>query len=616
MSNFAGHTGEGGCCKKYVVLCCLCGGLSAAVGSLFLAVHAVLSAHTASLALFETVPSYIPGIMVRDKGYTALYLWKLLNTDGTIYDDSGETKAQIRAFGEYGKSIWQMKVCGSVGVVCALVCVLVTVTTTVIHMSRLQGLRECVYTARARSCTCYGTPQSKEDPGVLFEGTPHCEAVHGALYACLRALFGVSVAGILACIFSCMLVYQLLSHEKKKMYWEQLELRCRSLYGQGGPVGPPTASCGCCNDCGGASPWWAQTPGNLYTPNPDLAPSRSRGPAPSPDSNYGFHTQTRQAETNADNAAGPYSVLNSQSSGPYSVLNTPNGPYTPSTASYSVLETPVPLWGPPPPYSDPNSPARRPQVADARPRMSKRIDNFDGNEDHRSRSAKRPSDNYENAEEISNSTDPEGGNDGTMKGRRARKPLKGVENGAFQQEPNPAAKQSESELYFGDVSSCCGPESSFYDLAVEKEGAEHSEGVDYLAARLGKRQLSKRSRLPLPLPSDGGDIPSDSYANSDEPRNARGPFLAPDAQYEVIQQARYSYYSPKEDEELEEEAATSSYFREEETDRPRDRDYRDYHSGQEEEAPQCCLSDSTTLDSGWQSAEQQQSDDNVRPVNV
>lgn len=65
--DFAGHTGEGGCCKKYVVLCCLCGGVSAAVGSLFLAVHAVLSAHTASLALFETVPSYIPGIMVRKR---------------------------------------------------------------------------------------------------------------------------------------------------------------------------------------------------------------------------------------------------------------------------------------------------------------------------------------------------------------------------------------------------------------------------------------------------------------------------------------------------------------------------------------------------------------------
>lgn len=45
---------------------------------------------------------------------------------------------------------FQMKVCGSVGVVCALVCVLVTVTTTVIHMSRLQGLRKCVYTVKAR----------------------------------------------------------------------------------------------------------------------------------------------------------------------------------------------------------------------------------------------------------------------------------------------------------------------------------------------------------------------------------------------------------------------------------------------------------------------------------
>ncbi|XP_017893511.1 uncharacterized protein LOC108633059 [Ceratina calcarata] len=593
------HTGEEGRCKKYVVLCCVCGGFSAAVGCLFLAVHAVLSAHTASLALFETVPSYIPGIMLILMGLLTMLLARRKHRYGLL-----------------------MKVCGSVGVVCALVCMLVTVTTTVIHMSRLQGLRKCVYTAKAKSCTCYGTPE--EDPGVRFEGTPHCEAVHGALHACLRALFGVSVGGILACIFSCMLVYQLLSHEKKKMYWEQLELRCRSLYGQGGTVGPATGSCGCCNDCGGASPWWTQTPGNLYTPNPDLAPSRrwrlpwsrSRGPAPSPDSNYGFHTQARQTEANVENANGPYSVLNSQSSGPYSVLNTQNGPYTPSTASYSVLETPVPLWGPPPPYSDPNSPARRPQVTEQRPRITKRIENFENNEDHRPRSTKRPSDNYENAEEISNSTDPEGGNEGTIKGRRIRKPLKGVENGAFQQEANPGPKQSESELYFGDVSSCCGPESSFYDLAVEKEAAEHPEGVDYLAARLGKRQLSKRSRMPLPLPSDNGDIPSDSYANSDEPRSTRGPFLAPDAQYEVIQQSRYSYYTSKDDEQLQEGPATSGYFREEDPDRSRERDYRDYRSSQEEETPQCCLSDSTTLDSGWQSGEQQQSDDNVRPVNV
>ena len=62
------------------------------------------------------------------------------------------------------------------------------------------------------------------------------------------------------------------------MYWEQLELRCRSLYGQGtaaGLVGARAAgTCGCCNDCGGLGPWWAQSPGNLYTPNPDLTPAR------------------------------------------------------------------------------------------------------------------------------------------------------------------------------------------------------------------------------------------------------------------------------------------------------------------------------------------------------
>lgn len=185
-----GHTGEGGCCKKYVVLCCLCGGLSAAVGSLFLAVHAVLSAHTASLALFETVPSYIPGIMVRGKHQrvhptispppSPIFVSKTkrkfksrfmrvqfpVNPNGSVHDVTRKTETQIRAF---GKSInysnppflfllkadppifpFQMKVCGSVGVVCALVCVLVTVTTTVIHMSRLQGLRKCVYTVKAR----------------------------------------------------------------------------------------------------------------------------------------------------------------------------------------------------------------------------------------------------------------------------------------------------------------------------------------------------------------------------------------------------------------------------------------------------------------------------------
>ena len=36
--------------------------------------------------------------------------------------------------------------------------------------------------------------------------------IHGALYACLRALFGLSVIGILVSLFSGMLVYQLLGY--------------------------------------------------------------------------------------------------------------------------------------------------------------------------------------------------------------------------------------------------------------------------------------------------------------------------------------------------------------------------------------------------------------------
>lgn len=49
----------------------------------------------------------------------------------------------------------------------------------------------------------------------VFNSTPDCEVVHGALYSCLRAIFGLSVIGILVCIFSCMLVYQLLRYVRK-----------------------------------------------------------------------------------------------------------------------------------------------------------------------------------------------------------------------------------------------------------------------------------------------------------------------------------------------------------------------------------------------------------------
>ena len=53
--------------------------------------------------------------------------------------------------------LFQIKVCGICCLCSAVLCVVVTVTTTVIHMNRLQTLRECVYqvhtTSIVRSCS-------------------------------------------------------------------------------------------------------------------------------------------------------------------------------------------------------------------------------------------------------------------------------------------------------------------------------------------------------------------------------------------------------------------------------------------------------------------------------
>lgn len=48
----------------------------------------------------------------------------------------------------------QVKSCGCLCLVCAVLCVVVTVTTTVLHMNRLQTLHECEYIPHAASCTC------------------------------------------------------------------------------------------------------------------------------------------------------------------------------------------------------------------------------------------------------------------------------------------------------------------------------------------------------------------------------------------------------------------------------------------------------------------------------
>ncbi|XP_063230547.1 uncharacterized protein LOC134535403 [Bacillus rossius redtenbacheri] len=257
--------------RKYVFLCTACGGLASLLGALFLTVYFMLRSYTSSLSYFETVPTYVPAAMLISTGMIVMCLAGRRNRFGYL-----------------------IKVCGGCCLACAVLCVVVTITTTVIHMSRLQTLRQCVYTQKTQTCTCSSVDldavvsleTGNEGVHYVFNSIPDCNVVHGALYSCLRAMFGLSVIGIMVCLFSCMLVYQLLSHEKKKMYWEQLEMRCRYLYRQ--QRGPH--HCSCCDECRYPEPfpwelmedsryWTPGRVGNLYSPNPGEEGSTRRAPS-------------------------------------------------------------------------------------------------------------------------------------------------------------------------------------------------------------------------------------------------------------------------------------------------------------------------------------------------
>ncbi|XP_030756895.1 uncharacterized protein LOC115882790 isoform X2 [Sitophilus oryzae] len=377
--------------RKYVFWCCACGGLATILGALFLAVYFLLRSYTSTLGYFETIPTFVPATMLILTGLCVISLARRKNRYSYL-------------------AVLQIKVCGLCCLVCALTCVLVTITTTVIHMNRLQTLRECVYTQKTRTCTCYSVlleAHANTDDGMryVFDSTPDCEVIHGALYSCLRAMFGLSVSGILVCIFSCMLVYQLLSHEKKKMYWEQLELRCRSFYQQqslppssthgsirGIPV-PSTTYCSCCEECRyppstappQVYPWESHhaaerfwTPGrvgNFYSPNPEDGPpvstdgNRQNRPGWSWRRLPWNRGNNDQTEANRDNSL-TYQGAASSADSQYGFSNRSgdnpiqSDQISGSTGSYSMLDNRPPLggvyvWGPPPPYSNPNSPARR-----------------------------------------------------------------------------------------------------------------------------------------------------------------------------------------------------------------------------------------------------------------
>ncbi|XP_037871250.1 uncharacterized protein LOC101744603 isoform X2 [Bombyx mori] len=354
--------------RKYAWWCVGCGALAAALGGLLAAQHILLRAYTASPQHLETVPAAVPAAMLVLTGVCIMSLARRRN-----------------------RYSYMIKVVGACCLVCALTCVLVTITTTVIHMNKLQTLKSCEYTKLTRTCTCYsmlpGTQHSgSEDDGVrcVFEGVTDCGVVHGALYWCLRGVFALSVSAVLVCIFSCMLAYQLLSHERKKMYWEQLELRCRSLYRP--PMGQPTptagrsaqANCGCCAQCHPTQQAWDISLqhrfwapgriGNLYSPNPGAGRktsawswfpwprsnsqnSRCRmgGVPQSGDSAYGFcegeAPGAPQFEPAFQRPNYPQNFAHQQS-------------FTQSESSVGTVAEGA-AWGPPPPYSPHGRPAHR-----------------------------------------------------------------------------------------------------------------------------------------------------------------------------------------------------------------------------------------------------------------
>ncbi|PSN50478.1 hypothetical protein C0J52_10706 [Blattella germanica] len=196
----------------------------------------------------------------------------------------------------------------------------------------------------------------------VFNSTPDCEVIHGALYSCLRAMFGF--------------------HEKKKMYWEQLEMRCRYLYRQ--QRNPH--HCTCCDECRYPPPhqlfpWEVMDDRE----GPGSSVQNYRHATSSPDSQYGFSSHPTPAEgTNTvvsptvEGSPSPYNIRDPHGG---SVMAQPPGGFAGSRAmgpfvtegSMKAIQQPQGyaqqyyMWGPPPPYSNPhsgnnshcNSPARR-----------------------------------------------------------------------------------------------------------------------------------------------------------------------------------------------------------------------------------------------------------------
>ncbi|CAG0912630.1 unnamed protein product [Notodromas monacha] len=324
--------------KKYSWLCGTCGGAIGALGLAYLAVYFSIRNQTSSVQYFETVPTIVPASLLLVTGLlVGCFIRKPNRTDLLT------------------------KLAGLSCLTSAVVCVVVTITTTVVHMNRLQTLRECVYTPQARACACFsaipdpsasGNPSSNSnEPGgkFVFAGTESCDVIHGSLYTCLRVLFGVSVVAIILCIFSCMLTYQL------------VRLLESATDVMSSPAQESTAGCA------------AQTTGQAGSSRDHQDGNISSGWRSPQDETSGTEVMTPGSQAcTEESSAGPSSMGNSSRSIRHSILSAESimdpGPRSrrgmvgsasfhmgPGFCHYPVLPTyqaEDTCWGPPPPYPD------------------------------------------------------------------------------------------------------------------------------------------------------------------------------------------------------------------------------------------------------------------------
>ncbi|XP_075584940.1 uncharacterized protein LOC124499981 isoform X3 [Dermatophagoides farinae] len=231
---------------RYVLLCLLFGCMSLIIGVALFLLGILFRSNTTSIHLIESVPLYMPSLILFCNG---LSLVAFMNKNT--------------------RRLYLLKsVCGLYLLV-TLLMIIIAITTSAIHLPRLHLHRECAYNVRIRACTCVLSHQQQQhlisiqnsnnidddndddgdadiplsnpfrgnhliedynDELILYlfvylasskhftmEEIMNCDLIHGIIYDSLRVVFALSLLAIAISIFSMITLFQLSTHEKRKL---------------------------------------------------------------------------------------------------------------------------------------------------------------------------------------------------------------------------------------------------------------------------------------------------------------------------------------------------------------------------------------------------------------